>query len=41
MIYDVQRISRGVRLTFSGFNHKLLDFASYISANIFSAFRDL
>ena len=34
LTYDVQVLPRGVGLTFGGFNDKLLDFATYISAKL-------
>ncbi len=34
MSYDIQVLPRGVRLTFGGYNDKLLDFATYVSKKL-------
>lgn len=41
LTYDVQVLPRGVRLTFGGYNDKLVDFATYISRKLSRDVRDL
>ena len=41
MSYDLQVLPRGVRLTFGGYNEKLGDFASYVSAKLARDFEDV
>lgn len=41
LTYDIQVLPRGVRLTFGGYNDKLVDFATYISRKLSRDVRDL